>query len=262
MSRAILILMLAVACWPGGAGAAAFDAFTAAGIDQKPGATVPLAGAFVDFDGRKVDLAELGRGKPILLVPVLHKCPNICGLTLSGLMDAIGGQAFHPGRDFAFVTIGIDPRETPADAAASIGELRRRYPNLDAATVHALTGDATAVMRAIGYRYAFDPAAGQYAHVAASAVLTADGHLVRWLYGVAPEPVDVHLALAEAGQGRIGGLTDRILLLCYHYDPVTGRYDAMAWTMLQVAGGGTAAGLLAFVALMLRRERTTRRGPS
>ncbi|MBY5371104.1 SCO family protein [Rhizobium leguminosarum] len=237
--------------------AQAFDPFKQAGIDQHPNAKIPLSSSFVDETGRDVRLDSLARGRPMLLVPLLHRCPNICGVTLSGLMDAIRSQSYQPGEDFAVVAMSIDPAETPSDAQQSMVELRKRYPNL-ALKVHALTGSRkaiAAVTQALGYRYAWDPEIGQYAHVAATAVVTPAGHLSHWLYGLAPTPDDLKLALTEAGQGQIGSWANQLLLLCYHYDPTTGQYSPIIWDALRIFAGVTAALLLGWLGLSVMRER-------
>ena len=232
-----------------------FDPFGVAGIDPKPGAQVPLDGAFRDQAGRPVSLRQLARGKPLVIAPVQHHCPNICGLTLEGLRSAIGGQGYQPGRDFEAVALGIDPRERPADAQASEQHLA------DAAWaggVEALVGpapDIAQVTHALGYRYGWDSRTGQYGHIAAVAVLTPDGRLARWLYGVAPRPQDLHLALTDAGRGRLGGIGEQIRLLCYHYDPQTGRYSSLVMGVLRAVGVGMTATLAGFIAHLLWRDR-------
>jgi protein SCO1/2 len=252
----LLLFVLLLAPAP----AFAFDPFVVTGIDRKPDAVVPLDLAFVDGTGRRITLRQLAGGKPMLLIPVLHKCPNICGVTLAGVLDAIAVQTYRPGRDFALVAFGIDARETPADAAASLADIRKRFPQF-AAGIHALTGDAKsigAVTDALGYRYAWDADIQQYSHLAATAVLTSDGRLSRWLYGLAPASTDLNLALTEAGHGKIGSWTDQILLFCYHYDPVTGRYSPMIWLALRLTGGATVLSILGLIAASLWRDR--RRG--
>ena len=209
MRRRLLLLAPALLA------AAPFDPFDEARIVDRPGAQVPLDARFTDQDGRATTLRRVAAGRPILLAPVLHDCPNICGVTLAGLSDAIAGQASRPGRDVALVAFGIDPAETAADAAADLERLERRRP-LEAT---ALVGDAAAVRAvtdALGYRYAYDPRIGQYAHLAATAVLTPDGRLVRWLNGIAPEPAALASAIADARQEKTGGLGDAIALLCFH----------------------------------------------
>jgi protein SCO1/2 len=258
MKHLLLLLLLSIA-----APVLAFNPFQSTGIDRKPDVVVPLDIPFTDETGRRITLRALGADRPILLIPVLHKCPNICGVTLSGVTDAIAAQRYRPGSDFSLIAFGIDPKETPAVAASSLVELRRRFPKM-AGAVHALTGDEPsihAVTDALGYRYAWDSSIKQYAHLAATAVLTPDGHLSRWLYGLAPAGNDLNLALTEAGQGRIGTWTDQLLLLCYHYDPVTGRYSPLIWLALRLTGGATVALILALIGTALWRDRRRRREP-
>lgn len=238
--------------------AAPFDPFKATGIDQRPNALTPLDRPFEDEAGHPVTLRALAGGKPMLLVPVLHNCPNICGVTLSGLLEAVEAQRFRSPGDFTIVAFGIDPKEGPKEAQKSLHDLRQRFPDLAANGIHALTGkepDIHAVTDALGYRYAWDADIGQYAHDAAAAVLTPDGHLSRWLYGLAPEPSDLKLALTEVGQGRTGDWSDQLLLLCYHYDPVTGRYSSLIGLALQAGGAATIALGGGGLALALLRER-------
>lgn len=235
----------------------AFDPFAAAAIDQRPGARVPLGLPFTDQDGTVITLSALAGGKVLLLVPVLHHCPNICGVTLSGIAQAVRAQPFRPGRDFTVIAFGIDPREGPATASASLAEFSQAFPEITK-NIHAVTGNEQniqAVTDALGYRYAWDDRIGQYAHVAASAILTPDGRLARWLYGLAPDPTDLRLALTEAGEGRIGSWRDQLLLLCYHYDPQSGRYGPLVWMLLRVGGGLTVAAGLILIGLALLRER-------
>ncbi|MCS0493989.1 SCO family protein [Ancylobacter sp. MQZ15Z-1] len=254
---AMLPLMLLL-MMPGFAHAQAFDPFNEAGIDQHPGAQIPLDLAFRDTDGSPVTLAEIGKGKPILLAPVLHHCPNICGVTLGGLAQAIRSQEYKAGSDFTVVAFGIDPKEGPDAAQTSVDALHAGFPDLPDRAIHGLTGreeNIARVTKALGYRYAWDPRIGQYAHVAAVAVLTPDGRLARWLYGVSPEPTDLKLALTEAGEGKLGTWGDQLLLLCYHYDPKTGRYGSMISWMLRVGGGATVVLGAGFIGVALLRER-------
>jgi protein SCO1/2 len=258
-----LLLALMAALLAGGP-ANAFDPFKTAGVDRRPDARVPMDLPFTLETGAQATLRQLSDGKPILLAPVLHRCPNICGMTLSGLASAVQAQKFQPGRDFVLVAFGIDPREGPADSAYSLGELRRSFPSLGTAGLHAVTGAAADIPRVtdgLGYRFAWDDRIGQYAHISAVAVLTPEGRLARWLYGIVPDPIDVRLALTEAGEGRTGDWADQLLLLCYHYDPEAGQYGSLVWILLRVGGtltlatGGTLIGLA-----ILRERRRLHRG--
>jgi protein SCO1/2 len=236
-------------------GAEPFDPFRLARIDPRPGAQVPMDAPFRDEAGRAVTLRGLGHGLPILLAPVQHRCPNICVATLEGLAQAVNGQSARPGRQVEIVAFGIDPREGPADAANSARRLRTA---LNGQPAHALTGaapDIAAVTRMLGYHYAWDARLGQYAHIAAVAVLTPDGRLSGWLYGVQPPPAVLDAAVDGAGRGGSANLGQQILLLCYHYAPVIGRYGALALNTLKVAAGLCVLALLGFIALSVLRDR-------
>jgi protein SCO1/2 len=257
--RAVLALILVLtAC----GSAFAFDPFRTAGIDRRAGARIPLDLVFQDEDGKPTTLRQTANGKPIVLAPVVHRCPNICGLTLAGLARAVTGQKFRPGEDFTVVAFGIDPREGPADARGSLDKLRQSFPALRHG-LHGFTGtegDIKLVTDRLGYRYAWDNDLQQYAHIAAVAVLTPDGRLSRWLYGISPDSTDLRLALTEAGKGEIGSWGDQLLLLCYHYDPQTGRYGSLIWMALRIGGAITviAAGALIGLAILGERRRMQR----
>ncbi len=238
--------------------AAQFDPFGEAKIVDRSGATVPLDVPLRDASGQAVTLRSLGKGRPILLVPVLHHCPNLCGVTLAGVADAVFAQSAKPGTDFEVVAFGIDPKEGPDAAADDLAQLRARVAPRGLDGFDAVVGPPAsihAVTDAIGYRYAWDPRIGQYAHAAATAVLTPDGRLSGWLAGLAPRPADLAAALARARQGTPGGWEQQLLLLCYHYDPATGRYTPSILGILRLAALATLAGL-ALLLLRLRRART------
>lgn len=245
MKRLALLLLVPLAL----IAAAPFDPFNEARIDGRPGAQVPLDLAFTDQNGKNATLRARAAGKPIVLVPVLHDCRNICGIVLRGLGEAVAQQPFKAGRDMTLVAFGIDPAETPADAAAD----RAKHPALPASFLVGTEPDVRAVTDSLGYRYAYDPRICEYAHVSATAVLTADGKLVRWVNGIAPEPADLSRAIADAKQGRTSAFAEAIALLCYHYDPETGRYSVAITRVLKAAAALTVL-LLAGTILFLRRK--------
>lgn len=227
-----------------------FDPLGEARIEEQPGARVPLDAPFLDAKGRHTSLRALAAGKPLLLVPVLHHCPNICGATLAGVAQAIGAQPLRPGRDFTLVAFGIDPREGPQAARDDLARIGQR------AGVHALTGEREAIRSvtdAIGYHYAWDDRIGQYAHAAASAVISPGGRLTGWLYGLTPRPADLERALRTARSERSASFGEALLLLCYHYDPATGRYTPAIEKILRLAGGITVAGI-GLLILRLRKR--------
>ena len=154
------------------------DPFKAASIEERRGAAIPLDLPFVASTGQAVTLRRLAGGKPLLIAPVQHECPNICGVTLAGIADAIDGQAkYTPGRDFAIVALGIDPREGPAQAQEDLKRLAAQRPD-GAWQPVALTGSdeaVHAVTDALGYRYAWSDQLNQYAHLSGTAVLTEVG---------------------------------------------------------------------------------------
>ncbi|WP_263138823.1 SCO family protein [Pseudomonas sp. RIT-PI-AD] len=237
-----------------------FDPFTEVGIDaQRRGERIATAARFTDQDGRSVVLGELLDIRPVLLVPVYYRCPNVCGPALATLFNMLANVSYRAGVDYQVIAFSFDPAETPEDARREQERLAKRWPQLARAEgVRFLTGaaaDSEALAAAIGFRYRYDPDLKQYAHASAVAVLTADGRLSRWLYGLGYQPTDLRLGLTEAGQGKLGSLGEQLLLLCYHYDPQSGTYNSLVIHLLQVGGVGTALALAVFIGVTLRRER-------
>jgi protein SCO1/2 len=231
--------------------------FKSASIDEHPGAKIPLDDAFVDQDGRATTLRRIAGGKPLLIVPVQHECPNICSVTLAGISSAIDGQArYRPWRDFAIVAFGIDPREGPAQARDDMHRLAQARGGGKWQMV-ALTGPGRAihaVTDALGYRYAWSSQLKQYVHVTGTAVLTPEGRLSSWLYGLSPTSAEVDKALAQAVAGKSGGIMQRLILLCCYFDPTTGKYTLAITKVLDVAGVFTVLGI-ALLVLFLSRKR-------
>jgi protein SCO1/2 len=231
---------------------------------QRLGEAVPLDLPFRDEAGAPVTLRDYFGSKPVLLVPAYYECPMLCTLVLNGVVSALRTLPFDVGNQFTVVTFSFNPADSPALAAAKkatyLGEYRR--PGA-AAGWHFLTGDEPAIRRlseAIGFHYAYDPAQKQYAHAAGIVVLTPDGHLARYFFGVEFSPRDLRLALVEAADRRIGTMVDALLLFCFHYDPAMGRYSAIALNAVRLAGLATLLALASFVVLMLRREALRPRG--
>jgi protein SCO1/2 len=229
------------------------------GFDQRLGEPLPLDIPFRDEAGREVTLQRYFTGKPVVLSLNYYECPMLCTVALNGLASALATLSFDAGKEFEIVTVSFDPKEGPALARAKKDAYLQRYKRATAAEGwHFLTGSQQAIDRltqAVGFRYAWDEQTKQWAHPAGVLVLTAQGKIARYLYGIEYAPKDLRFALVEASAGKIGTPMDAAILYCYRYDPMTGRYSAAVMRLLRTGALVTLAGLLAFVAASLRRER-------
>ena len=210
-------------------------------IEQRLNQQVPLDLVFRDEFGRSLPLSTYFSGnKPVLLALVYYNCPMLCTLILNGVESSLKAVSLDPGRDFEVVAVSFDPRDTPEIAARKKANYLQRYRRPNTANGwHFLTGDEPsikALTEALGYSYKFDPATGQFAHASAIMILTPQGKLSRYFYGVEYAPRDVRLGLVEASQNKIGTPVDQILLFCYHYDPGSGKYGAIAMNMVRLGG--------------------------
>jgi protein SCO1/2 len=237
---------------PGDARASALEA---AGWAPPPAARVPLALAFRDEAGRTRRLAALVTGPTVLMLGY-HGCANLCGATLDGLAAGLAGVPGQAGRDYQVLAVSVDPRESPADALARKLRYRGRP---GAAAWRFLVGDAPTIgqlTRAVGFRFAPDPASRQIAHPAGILVLAPDGRVSSYLGGVAFPPDQLGQALARARAGDAHPSIPQVLLRCFHYDPAAaGAHDGQVLAALRLGGGAIVAGLLALVLLLVRRER-------
>jgi protein SCO1 len=228
------------------------------GVDQKLNAAVPLNLPFKDESGNDVRLGDFFQQKPVVLSLVYFECPMLCTMTLNGLVKSMRPLAFDIGKEFDVVTISIDPKETPELAAAKKNVYVKEYGRAGAASGwHFLTGSKDSIARltdAVGYRYKWDEYTKQWAHVSAIMILTPDGRMSQYLYGIEFSPRDLRLSLVQATQNKIGNLVDRILLYCYHYNPDTGRYGLVIMSTVRLASLGTVLALATFVIISRRRE--------
>ena len=210
-------------------------------IEQRLNHQIPLDLNFRDEFGRSLPLRTYFSGhKPVLLALVYYNCPMLCTLILSGMESSLKAVSLDPGKDFEVVAVSFDPRDTPETAARKKAMYLQRYRRPDTANGwHFLTGDEAnikALTEAVGYRYTFDPATGQFAHASAIMILTPEGKLSRYFYGVEYAPRDIRLGLVEASQERIGNPVDEALLFCYHWDPSTGKYGAVSMNIVRFGG--------------------------
>ena len=233
------------------------------GIEQHLDAQLPPGLAFRDESGKSVKLGDYFGRRPLILDLAYYNCTMLCGEVLSGLTSAMKMVKFDLGKEFEVITVSFDPRETPEMAAAKKKEYVHRYGRPDAASGwHFLTGqpeDISALTKAVGFQYQFDPKINQFAHATAIMVLTPQGRISRYFYGVDFPPKDLRMGLVEASEGKIGNAVDEVLLYCYHYDPATGKYGAIVANILRLAGAATILILGTFLFIMFRLERSTAR---
>jgi protein SCO1 len=232
------------------------------GFDQNLDGSVPLDVWFVDETGRSVRFGDYFGARPVVLVFAYYDCPMLCTQVINGLSSALGILTLDPGKDFEIVVVSFDPRDTPAHAAAKKAVYLERYrrPGADRSW-HFLTGSQAsidAVTKAAGFRYVWDEPTKQFAHPTGAMVLTKEGRLARYLFGIEYGARDLRFAIVEASAGRVGTPVDSLLLYCYHYDPATGRYGFIVMRAVRIAGAATVLALGLFIGLMVREERRGR----
>ncbi len=229
------------------------------GIDQKLNEQLPLNAAFIDDTGRSIHLGDYFGQRPVILALVYYQCPMLCNQVLTGLLHGLKKISLNAGEQFDVVAISIDPRETPSMAAAKKLTFIENYGRKNAAAGwHFLTGTEQTirvVTEAAGFHYAFDPTTNQFAHMAGVMILTPDGRLSRYFYGIQYPERDLRLGLVEASDRKIGSLADQVLLFCYHYDPSQGKYGLAIMNVIRVLGSATALGLATLIVTMVRAER-------
>jgi len=230
------------------------------GIDQRLNAQVPFDLVFRDETGRSVQFGDYFGSKPVILALVYYRCPMLCPLVLDGLVSSLRVLSFTAGNQFTVVVVSFNPRETPELAAAKKETSLQRYARPGAeGGWHFLTGDERAIARlagTVGFRYTYDAAQDQYAHASGIVVLTPQGKIARYFYGIEYAPRDLRLGLVEAAANKIGSPIDQLLLLCYHYNPATGKYSAIVLDAVRLGGAATVLALGTFLVVMWRREMT------
>lgn len=229
-------------------------------IVEHLGEKLPLDLTFRDETGAPVRLGQyFGGERPVLVTLVYFNCPMLCNLVLNGAIEGLRGVDFTPGEDFEIVTVSIDHREGPELATAKKKNYLEQYGRPGAEKGwHFLTGDAEqirALADAIGFGYRYDPDRMEYAHGAAIFFASPEGKLTRYLYGIQHEPKQLHLALVEAGQGKIGSAVDRFMLRCYMYNPDSREYAFYIWGAMRLGGLLTIILISTMLLIFWRRER-------
>ncbi len=228
------------------------------GIDQRLDQQVPLDLKFRDESGQPVQLGRYFGSKPVILTLVYYTCPMLCNEVQSGLASSLAILKFNAGQEFEVVAVSINPREPLEAAQRKKKQFLARYKRAGTESgVHFLTGDQAsidALAKAVGFRYNYDPKTDQYAHASAIMVLTPQGRLSQYFYGIEYAPRDLQLSLVQSSQNKIGTVVDQVLLYCFHYDPATGHYGAAVMNIVRLGGIITVLLLVLFVTISLRRE--------
>jgi protein SCO1/2 len=227
------------------------------GVQQNLDQTIPPELAFTDDLGRPVHLHDYFGKRPLILNLVYYNCPMLCAEVLSGLEHSLRMMKFDVGKEFDVITVSFDPSETSEMAAKKKAEFLQRYKRAGAEQGwHFLVGKPDAIdalTRAAGFQYEYDAKTKQFAHATAILILTPQGRIAQYYYGVEYPPKDLRLGLVEAGQGKIGNAVDQLLLYCYHYDPQQGKYSATILRVLRLAGVATVLCLGTLILVMIRR---------
>jgi protein SCO1 len=229
-------------------------------FDQRLNAQVPLDLVFKDETGRSVKLGDYFHGKPVVLVLAYFRCPMLCTEVLNGLVRVMLDVPYNAGNEFEVLTVSFDDRETPKMAAAKKKSYVERYGRPGAEEGwHFLTGQKEAIQQltdAVGFRFTYDPRSDQFAHASGIMILTPQGRVGRYLYGIDYSPRDFKLGLMEASQNKIGSPVERaVLFFCFHYQPEDGKYGVVIMNFVRLGGVLTVLAIVIFVWVMLRQEK-------
>jgi protein SCO1 len=234
------------------------------GYDQHIGQPISAGLTFQESDNRTIALGELFNTKPTLLVLGYYHCPMLCTLINDGLIESLQELRFNIGRDFNVINLSIDPHETPAVAAAKRAEYLKRYGRAGAAEGwHFLTGDKQTIAQLAneaGFRFQYDPATREYAHPSGFLVLTPSGRISRYFFGVNFDPKELRRAIVAASNNQSGSVIKELILLCSHYNPITGKYGAIVLNVVRVLSVVTVLLLASWIFSMWRREPSTDAG--
>ena len=232
-------------------------------LEQHPGLQLSHDLVFRDENGQQFRFGNSAAKQPTVLVPGYYRCPMLCPLINDGLIQALQELRMSVGRDFQVVDFSIDPGDTAADAARKKSEYLRRYGRPDASEAwHCVVGDQRSIAQLadeIGFSYAYDRETKQYAHPSGVIVLTPEGKISRYIFGATFDARELRDALITARDGESTLTLSKLFLLCYHYNPITGKYGALIMSIVRIAGIVTLVVITGFVALMVGRDRRVRR---
>lgn len=230
------------------------------GIDQHLNQKIPLDLNFVDENGQPVQLRQYFGEKPVIISMVYYTCPMLCSQVLTGLTGTLVSlSGFNVGREFNVLTVSFDPRDTPQAAMDNKARYLKRYRRAGSEQGwHFLTGKQEqihALAQALGFRYVWDEQNQQFAHASGIMLLTPDGRIAQYYYGIEYTPRDLRLGIVEASKGKVGTFVDQLLLYCYHYDPTQGKYGVVIFNVLRISALATIVVLGGFLLVMFRREK-------
>jgi len=228
-------------------------------VNEHLGETIPLDLQFTDHNGEQVTLEKyFNQDKPVLLTMVYYDCPMLCTLVLNGLKASVDSLDWTPGEEYQIVAVSIDPRETPELAAqkhdAYIESMQKEIDGESWAFLVGEESQSRALAEALGFQYYWVEENEIYAHPAVSYVLTDEGKITRYLYGLDHKKRDLRLALVEGGQGKVGNTADKLLLYCYQYDPDSEGYVLFAENLMKLGGALTVVILGSVVGTFWWRE--------
>ena len=265
LCKVSIIIALVLFAWCGFGQTLTDDALNQIRFDQKQNAQVTLNLPFLDEDGKPVQLRKYFGQKPIVLVLGYYQCPMLCTLVLNGLMEGAADMRWSIGKEFDVIDVSINPRESPALAAGKKRSYVQRYGRAGSAQGwHFLTGTESASRQLadeVGFRYAYDPASKQYAHPSGLIIMTPSGKVSGYLFGVAYEPKDLYESLQRASVNQVSFSLRQFILLCFHYNPVTGKYSGAILLSLRWLGVGTLLGVVCLILVLTRKGRAAS-GPS
>lgn len=247
----LLFLPLMLVCGFAHAQARSLPAPPQTTFEQHLGAQLPLQTRLIDDDGKPVQLGRFFGKQLVVMVFGYYHCPNLCSTVMEGVLQTLAALDLPPDR-YRLVGISIDPSETAAQAAAKKKAYRALFGGAD---MHLLTGSAAATQTlasAAGFHYAFDSASGQYVHPSGFLIATPGGVIARYFLGVRFDQGDVAHALRQAAAGHVGSLAERLLLLCAHFDPVTGKYSLVVMDVIRLLCAAMVAALFGW--MLLRRK--------
>ena len=229
------------------------------GIDQKLNAQLPLELTFKDETGQSVRLGEYFVRKPVVLALVYYECPMLCDMVLNGLLHSMEKMTLDIGKDFEVVTVSFNPQESWQLAQNKKTNYLEKFNRPEARQGwHFLTGQEAAIKQladSVGFRYTYDPRTKQFAHASGVMVITPEGKVSRYFYGIQYEPRDLRLGLVEASNHKIGSPVDELLLFCFHYDPTTGKYGMAIMNTIRALGSATVLALGTLLFVLIRKDR-------